>query len=77
ALKIAREEPAQMSLVAPFSGIAAVVHIRNQQMIDAGQPLITLTRTDLLDVVFSIPENLFTSLDIRNTAYRPVVRINT
>ncbi|PAW13114.1 efflux transporter periplasmic adaptor subunit, partial [Klebsiella pneumoniae] len=30
-----------------------------------------------LDVVFSIPENLFTSLDIRNTSYRPVVRINT
>lgn len=40
ALKIAREELAQMSLIAPFSGIAAGVHIRN-------------------------------------TAYRPVVRINT
>ena len=77
ALKIAREELAQMSLIAPFSGIAAGVHIRNHQVVAAGQPVITLTRTDLLDVVFSIPENLFTSLDIRNTAYRPVVRINT
>lgn len=66
-----------MSLIAPFSGIAAGVHIRNHQVVAAGQPVITLTRTDLLDVVFSIPENLFTSLDIRNTAYRPVVRINT
>ncbi len=77
ALKIAREELAQMSLIAPFSGIAAGVHIRNHQVVAAGQPVITLTRTDLLDVVFSIPENLFTSTDIRNTAYRPVVRINT
>ena len=66
-----------MSLIAPFSGIAAGVHIRNHQVVAAGQPVITLTRTDLLDVVFSIPENLFTSTDIRNTAYRPVVRINT
>lgn len=60
-LKIAREELAQMSLIAPFSGIAAGVHIRNHQVVAAGQPVITLTRTDLLDVVFSIPENLFTS----------------
>ena len=60
ALKIAREELAQMSLIAPFSGIAAGVHIRNHQVVAAGQPVITLTRTDLLDVVFSIPENLFT-----------------
>lgn len=56
ALKIAREELAQMSLIAPFSGIAAGVHIRNHQVVAAGQPVITLTRTDLLDVVFSIPE---------------------
>ena len=36
----------------------------------------TLTRTDLLDVVFSVPENLFTALDMRNAQYRPVVKIN-
>ena len=36
----------------------------------------TLTRTDLLDVVFSLPENLFRALDIRNAQYQPVVRIN-
>ncbi len=52
ALKIAREELAQMSLTAPFGGIAAGVHIRNHQVVAAGQPVITLTRTDLLDVVF-------------------------
>ncbi len=45
-------------------------------MVAAGQPVITLTRTDLLDVVFSIPENLFTS---GYPQYRlpSVVRINT
>ncbi|MEX7299002.1 efflux RND transporter periplasmic adaptor subunit [Klebsiella pneumoniae] len=78
ALKIAREELAQMSLIAPFSGIAAAACISATiRWSPLYQPVITLTRTDLLDVVFSIPENLFTSLDIRNTAYRPVVRINT
>lgn len=46
-------------------------------MVAAGQPIVTLTRTDLLDVVFSVPENLFTAIDIRNAQYRPVVRINT
>lgn len=76
ALKIAREELAQMALVAPFSGIAAGVTIRNHQVVAAGQPVVTLTRTDLLDVVFSVPENLFTTLDIRNTQYRPLVKIN-
>jgi multidrug efflux pump subunit AcrA (membrane-fusion protein) len=49
-----------MTLTAPFSGIAASVPVRNHQVVAAGQPIVTLTRTDLLDVVFSIPENLFT-----------------
>lgn len=76
ALQIAREELNQMTLVAPFSGTAASVHVRNHQVVSAGQPIATLTRTDLLDVVFNIPENLFKTLDIRNAQYRPVVRIN-
>jgi len=76
ALQIAREELSQMTLVAPFSGTAASVHVRNHQVVSAGQPIATLTRTDLLDVVFSVPENLFKTFDIRNMQYRPVVRIN-
>lgn len=76
ALQIAREELSQMTLVAPFSGTAASVHVRNHQVVSAGQPVVTLTRTDMLDVVFSIPENLFRTFDIRNMQYRPVVRIN-
>lgn len=77
ALKIAQEELSQMTLTAPFSGVAASVPVRNHQVVAAGQPIVTLTRTDLLDVVFSVPENLFTTLDIRNAQYRPVVKINT
>lgn len=77
ALQIAREELNQMTLTAPFSGVAATVNVRNHQVVAAGQTIATLTRTDLLDVVFSVPENLFTALDIRNMAYRPLVRINT
>ncbi|WP_114078957.1 efflux RND transporter periplasmic adaptor subunit, partial [Enterobacter hormaechei] len=76
ALQIAREELSQMTLVAPFSGTAASVHVRNHQVVSAGQPVVTLTRTDLLDVVFSLPENLFNTFDIRNAQYKPVVRIN-
>ncbi len=56
ALKIAREEMAQMTLTAPFSGTVASVHVRNHQVIAAGQPIATLTRADVLDVVFNIPE---------------------
>jgi len=77
ALNIAREELSQMTLTAPFDGVAAVVNIRNHQVVAAGQPVVTLSRTDLLDVVFNVPENLFTALDMRNMAYRPVVRINS
>ena len=76
ALKIAQEELSRMALTAPFNGVAAGVHVRNHQVVAAGQPVITLTRTDLLDVIFNVPENLFTALDMRNAAYRPVVRIN-
>ncbi|MEM6159416.1 efflux RND transporter periplasmic adaptor subunit [Erwinia sp. P6884] len=75
-LQIAREELSQMTLTAPFSGTAAAINVRNHQVVSAGQPIAMLTRTDLLDVVFSVPENLFTALDMRNMTYRPVVRIN-
>lgn len=76
ALQIAREELNQMTLIAPFGGTLASVHVRNHQVVSAGQPIVTLTRTDLLDVVFSLPENLFKTLDIRNAQYQPVVKIN-
>lgn len=77
ALKIAQEELSQMTLTAPFDGMAASVHVRNHQVVAAGQPVVTLTRNDLLDVVFSVPENLFKTFDIRNARYSPLVKINS
>lgn len=77
ALKIAQEELNDLNLVAPFSGVIARLNVRNHQVIAAGQPVATLSRADVLDVIFSVPENLFTSLDTRNAQYRPLVRINT
>lgn len=77
ALQIAREELSQMTLTAPFSGVAALVNVRNHQVVAAGQVVAILTRSDLLDVVFNVPENLFSALDMRNMAYRPRVRINS
>lgn len=71
ALQIAREELNQMTLVAPFSGTVASVHVRNHQVVSPGQPIATLTRTDLLDVVFSI---LKTSLRPLISATRSIAR---
>jgi hypothetical protein len=67
ALKIAREELAQMK-VGPCQGdhrLAGGDHLMVADMHAGGNP------------AEGRGENLFTSLDIRNTAYRPVVRINT
>ncbi len=74
ALKIAREELAQMSLIAPFSGIAAGVRYPQPS---GGRRRPTGDHPDadrLCWMWSSASRNLFTSLDIRNTAYRPVVR---
>lgn len=64
-----------MILTAPFSGIAVSVNARSHQVATAGQTIATLARTDMLDVAFSVPENLFTAMDIRNVTYRPLVQI--
>jgi RND family efflux transporter MFP subunit len=76
ALKIAQEELNDLNLTAPFSGVIARLSVRNHQVVAAGQPVATISRSDLLDVIFSVPENLFASLDMRNASYQPRVRIN-
>ena len=48
ALKIAREELSQMALTAPVQRRCRLRPVRNHQVVAAGQPLLTLTRTDLL-----------------------------
>ncbi len=76
ALKIAQEELQFLSLRAPFDGVIARVQARNHQVVAAGQPIALLTRADLLDVIFTLPETLFTSLDIQNIDYQPEVQFN-
>lgn len=76
ALKIAQEEMSFMTLTAPFDGIIAQVHMRNFQVVAPGQAVVTLSSLDTLDVVFSIPESLFSNIDISNRKYQPVVRLN-
>jgi len=76
ALKLAREELQFLTLRAPFDGMIAQVQVRNHQVVAAGQPVALLTRADLLDVIFTLPETLFTSLDIQNIDYQPEVQFN-
>lgn len=76
ALKIAQEELQFLTLRAPFDGVIARVQARNHQVVAAGQPIALLTRADLLDVIFTLPETLFTSLDIQNIHYQPEVQFN-
>ena len=76
ALKLAQEELSDMQIRAPFSGIIATVNARNFQVIPAGQPIATLNSLDTLDVIFSLPENLFTIIDADNAKYQPIVQFN-
>ncbi|QGY31912.1 efflux RND transporter periplasmic adaptor subunit [Pantoea cypripedii] len=76
ALRIAQEELQFLTLRAPFDGVIARVQVRNHQVVAAGQPIALLTRADVLDVIFTVPESLFTSLDIQNVSYQPEVQFN-
>ncbi|GKX51789.1 efflux RND transporter periplasmic adaptor subunit [Budvicia aquatica] len=76
ALNIAQEELSFMQVLAPFDGIIANVNARNHQVVTAGQPIAILNSLDSLDVVFSIPENLFIIIDENNAKYQPTVQLN-
>lgn len=76
ALKIAQEELSQAQITAPFDGVIANVNVRNHQVMAPGQAVATLSALDTLDVVFSVPERLFTTLDISNRKYKPIVLLN-
>ncbi|MFC0226289.1 efflux RND transporter periplasmic adaptor subunit [Serratia aquatilis] len=75
-LKLAKEEVSDMQIRAPFSGVISMVDARNYQVIPAGQPVARLDSLDSLDVVFSIPENLFIIIDKDNAKYQPIVQLN-
>lgn len=76
ALKIAQEELQFLTLRAPFDGVIAKVQARNHQVVTAGQPIALLTRSDLLDVIFTVTETLFSALDVQNRHYQPEVQFH-
>lgn len=76
ALNIAKEELDYHTLRAPFDGIVTSVASQNHQVVTAGQTVAVISRNDVLDVIFSVPENLFTSLDVQNVSYQPEISLN-
>ncbi|MBA0038831.1 efflux RND transporter periplasmic adaptor subunit [Pantoea sp. BIGb0393] len=76
ALNIAKEELDYHTLRAPFDGIVSRVVSQNHQVVAAGQTVAVISRNDLLDVIFSVPENLFTSLEVENASYQPEISLN-
>ena len=67
ALKLAKEEMADLHMKAPFDGVIAKIHQKKHTFIPAGQPVVTLNRTDTLDVIFTIPERVVKTLDLKNS----------
>lgn len=76
ALKIAREELGFTRITAPFDGVIANVNVSNYQIMSPALPVATLSSLDSLDVVFNVPERLFSALEIGNRSYQPLVRLN-
>lgn len=66
ALKLAQEAVSDLQLKAPFEGVIAKVHAKNHTLVQAGQPVVTMNRTDSLDVIFSMPERVIKALDLKN-----------
>lgn len=75
-LKLAQEALRDMQIRAPFSGIIAEVTVHNYQVVQMGQSIAVLNSLDSLDVLFSIPENLFRIIDSNNIHYQPMVQLN-
>ena len=62
ALNLARQELAYTRINAPFDGVVARTHVEQFQVVQPNQPIATLYSSDSMDVVFQVPENLFSNL---------------
>ncbi|UJJ33066.1 efflux RND transporter periplasmic adaptor subunit [Halopseudomonas maritima] len=62
ALNLARQELAYTRINAPFDGVVARTHVEQFQVVQPNQPIATLYSGDSIDVVFQVPENLFSNL---------------
>jgi RND family efflux transporter MFP subunit len=62
ALELARDNLNYTELHAPFDGVVGHVAVENHQAVKAQAPVLQLQSDASLDVVFSVPESLLTSL---------------
>lgn len=61
-LDLAKNRVQYTTLVAPFSGVVTAVRVEAGQVVAEGQPVLSMARTDALDVVADIPEQLVSEL---------------
>ena len=61
-LRAAQVQLQYTSVTAPISGVAGLRHVDAGNVVSAGSPLVTLTQTQPINVVFSLPERQLTAL---------------
>lgn len=61
-LALAKNRVQYTTLLAPFSGVITAIQVEAGQVVSEGQPVLMMARTDQLDIVADIPEQLATDL---------------
>lgn len=67
-LNLAKQQLLYTELKAPFAGTVARRHIQNFEEVQAKQEIITLNDNDILEVKFSLPENLILRIRQKNNS---------
>lgn len=78
ALRLARDQLQDTTLLAPFAGRIAQTLVENYQSVQAQQPILILQSSNALDVSIQVPENIISSIreeDIDHD-YTPTVRFS-
>jgi len=68
ALNLAKQQLNYTQLKAPFSGVVAQRYIQNFEEVQAKQAIIILNDNDILEVKFSLPENLILRLRVKDSS---------
>lgn len=73
ALKIAQQNLAYTVLTAPFDGQVAQRFVQNFENITAQQAIVTLQKSETVDIAIQLPEDFLSHID-KNTQYQPEVQ---
>ncbi|MEP1447698.1 MAG: efflux RND transporter periplasmic adaptor subunit [Paraglaciecola sp.] len=73
ALKVAKANVAYTELHAPFTGQIAQRFVQNFENITAKQSIVTLQKSETIDVAIQVPEDVVSNID-ETTTYQPEVR---